>query len=161
MLLFEDESGWGRPVSGEKLGTVLHDFTQMRLVVLNACEGARTGRSDPFAGVAESLVQREIPAVIAMQFEISDEAAIMFAEGFYSSIANGSPVDAAVAAARLAMFAKRSDDIEWGTPALYMRVPDGRIFDLPDRQRPSRSTLRRARRPGAAPSCAGPRQRDD
>ena len=76
--------------------------------------------------------QREIPAVIAMQFEISDEAAIVFAEGFYSSLANGSPVDAAVAAARLAMFARRNDDIEWGTPALYMRVPDGRIFDLPD-----------------------------
>lgn len=132
LLLFEDESGWGRAVSGEKLGTVLHDFTSLRLAVLNACEGGRTSRGDPFAGVAESLVQREIPAVIAMQFEVSDEAAITFAEGFYSSVATGSPVDAAVAAARLAMFAKRSDDIEWGTPALYMRVPDGRIFDLGD-----------------------------
>ena len=132
VLLFEDECGWGRAVSGERLGTVLREFGSLRLAVLNACEGARSSRSDPFVGVAESLVQREIPAVIAMQFEISDEAAIVFAEGLYSAIADGSPIDAAVASARLSMFARRGDDIEWGTPALYMRVTDGRIFELPD-----------------------------
>ena len=67
-----------------------------------------------------------------MQFEISDEAAIVFASGFYQPLAAGLPVDASLAAARLAMLAERSDDIEWGTPVLFMRVPDGRIFDLDD-----------------------------
>lgn len=138
LLLFEDDGGWARAITGDQLGMVLRDFTSLRLAVLNACEGARTARSDPFAGVAASLVQRDIPAVIAMQFEISDEAAIVFAKGFYSSVAIGSPVDAALATARLAMFARRSDDIEWGTPALFMRVPDGRIFNLAD-PGPSRS----------------------
>jgi hypothetical protein len=80
--------------------------------------------------VAGALVQRDIPAVVAMQFEISDEAAIVFAGGFYEPLAGGVPVDASLAAARLAMLAERSDDIEWGTPVLFMRVPDGRIFDL-------------------------------
>jgi len=65
-----------------------------------------------------------------MQFEISDEAAIVFAGGFYESLTAGMPVDASLGAARLAMLAERSDDIEWGTPVLFMRVPDGRIFDL-------------------------------
>ncbi len=133
VLLFEDDHGWARPVSGDKLGMVLHDFSSLRLAVLNACEGARTARADPFAGVAGSLVQRDIPAVVAMQFEISDEAAIQFAAGFYGPLAAGAPVDASIAAARLAMLAERSDDIEWGTPVLFMRVPDGRIFDFPDR----------------------------
>ncbi|MGZ4306826.1 MAG: CHAT domain-containing protein [Solirubrobacteraceae bacterium] len=132
VLLFEDESGWARPVSGDKLGMVLHDFSSLRLAILNACEGARTARNDPFAGVAGALVQRDIPAVVAMQFEISDEAAIVFAGGFYEPLAGGVPVDASLAAARLAMLAERSDDIEWGTPVLFMRVPDGRIFDLGD-----------------------------
>ena len=132
VLLFEDESGWARPVSGDRLGMVLHDFSSLRLAVLNACEGARTARTDPFAGVAGALVQRDVPAVIAMQFEISDEAAIVFAGGFYEPLAGGAPVDASLAAARLAMLAERSDDIEWGTPVLFMRVPDGRIFDLGD-----------------------------
>ena len=59
MLLFEDDSGWARPVSGDKLGMILHDFSSLRLVILNACEGARTARTDPFAGVAGSLVQRD------------------------------------------------------------------------------------------------------
>ncbi|MGZ4288372.1 MAG: CHAT domain-containing protein, partial [Solirubrobacteraceae bacterium] len=40
VLLFEDESGWVRPVSGDRLGMVLHDFSSLRLAVLNACEGA-------------------------------------------------------------------------------------------------------------------------
>ena len=137
VLLFEDDSGWASPVSGDKLGMVLHDFSSLRLAVLNACEGARTGRSDPFAGVAGALVQRDIPAVVAMQFEISDEAAISFAGGFYRPLAAGFPVDASLAAARLAMLADRSDDIEWGTPVLFMRVPDGRLFDLREQRDPA------------------------
>jgi hypothetical protein len=149
--LFEDDTGWARPVSGEKLGIILHDFSSLRLAILNACEGARSARSDPFAGVAGALVQRNIPAVVAMQFEISDEAAIVFAGGFYQPLASGVPVDASLAAARLAMLAERSDDIEWGTPVLFMRVPDGRIFDLGDEYGPDTAT------PGAGSRQGGRR----
>jgi CHAT domain-containing protein len=131
LLMLEDVCGWGRAVSGDQLGTVLHEFQSLRLVVLNACEGARAAGSNPFAGTAESLVQHEIPAVIAMQFEITDEAASVFADGFYSAIATGSSADAAVAAARFTMFAHRSDDIAWGTPVIYMRAQDGRVLGLP------------------------------
>jgi drug/metabolite transporter superfamily protein YnfA len=129
VLLLEGEDERGRPVSGSELGTILHDCTSLRLAVLNACEGARTAGSDPFAGVAASLVQREIPAVIAMQFEITDDAALVFAEGFYEAVAAGFPVDAALAEARKAIFADHNDT-EWGTPVLFMRVADGRIFDM-------------------------------
>jgi len=132
VLLLEDEEGRGRLVSGSQLGTMLADHTTLRLAVLNACEGARTSVDDPFAGVAASLVQREIPAVIGMQFEITDRAAIVFAEEFYAALADGYPVDSAVAEARKAIFAD-ANDIEWGTPVLFMRVPDGRIFDVTPR----------------------------
>jgi CHAT domain-containing protein len=118
-------------VSGDQLGMILRDFSSLRLAVLNACDGARASHTDSFSGVTGSLVKRDIPAVIAMQSEISDEAAIAFATSFYDAIAAGSAVDASLAAARLSMFAERSDDIEWGTPVLFMRAPDGRIFDLP------------------------------
>jgi hypothetical protein len=130
VLLLEDEQGKGRRVSGTQLGTMLADETTLRLAVLNACEGARTSTTDPFAGVASSLVQREIPAVVAMQFEITDRAAIVFAEEFYAAIADGYAVDAALAEARKAIFAN-GNDTEWATPVLFMRVPDGRIFDVP------------------------------
>ena len=48
-----------------------------------ACKGPRTTRSDPFAGVAQQLVRQGIRAVIAMQFEISDKAAIIRSREFY------------------------------------------------------------------------------
>jgi len=129
VLLLEDERGRGRSVSGQYLGTLMHDERTLRLAILNACEGARTSRSDPFSGTAQSLVQQGIPAVIAMQFEITDEAAITLAHEFYAALADGYPVDAALAEARKAIFA-RENDVEWGTPVLYMRSPDGRIFDV-------------------------------
>lgn len=127
LLILEDEQGRGRRTSGQYLATVLTDHDSMRLVVLNACEGARTARNDPFAGVAQSLVQQGIPAVIAMQFEITDEASITFTHEFYAAISDGYPVDAALGGARSAIFTD-VNDLEWGTPVLYLRAPDGMIF---------------------------------
>ncbi len=73
------------------------DQTVLRLVVLNSCEGARTTLTDPYAGVATTLVRLGVPAVVAMQFEISDEAAIVFAEELYTNlIGRQDPIDAAV-----------------------------------------------------------------
>ena len=128
-LLFEDEHGRSERVSGAQLGDILHDEKSLRLAVLNACEGARTGVDDPFTGVATSLIEREIPAAIGMQFEITDKAAIVFASEFYSTLADGQPVDAAISEARKSIYAM-GNDIEWGTPVLFMRVQDGRLFDV-------------------------------
>jgi CHAT domain len=129
VLLFEDEHGRARRVSGVELGTILADEVSLRLAVLNSCEGARSSLQDPFSGVATSLIEREIPAVIGMQFEITDRAAIVFAGEFYSALADGLAVDSSVAEARKAIFADQND-IEWGTPVLFMRVADGRLFDV-------------------------------
>ena len=129
MLLLENENNLGQPVTGGELGTILYDHTTLRLAVLNACEGARSSSEDPFAGVASNLVQRQIPAVIAMQFEITDRAAITFARGFYRAVALGYPVDAALAEARKSIYATHNP-LEWATPVLFMRVPDGQIFKL-------------------------------
>ncbi|MCD4670308.1 MAG: CHAT domain-containing protein, partial [Actinomycetia bacterium] len=131
VLILEDEEGNGRKVNGQKLGTILHDEQTLRLVVLNACEGARTSPIDPFAGTAQSLVQQGIPAVIAMQFEITDKAAITLSHTFYESIAEGYPVDYSLAEARKAINSEQDfNSVEWGTPVLYMRSSDGHIFDI-------------------------------
>jgi formylglycine-generating enzyme required for sulfatase activity len=130
VLLMEEElNGRGRPVSGQYLGVLLHDHQCLRMVVLNACEGARTSQSDPYAGVAQALVQQGIPAVIAMQFPIFEDSAIEFAYEFYGAIADGFPVDASISEARKAIFTS-GNETEWATPVLFMNSPDGRIFDL-------------------------------
>ena len=140
MLILEGSKRRGRPVSGQDLGTLLRDHRPMRLAVLNACEGARTSSTDPFAGTAQSLIQQGVPAVIAMQFEITDEAAITFANAFYGAVAGGYPVDAGLAE-RKAIFAQ-GNSLEWGTPVLYMRAPDGRIFDVKQVSNEERRELR-------------------
>jgi tetratricopeptide (TPR) repeat protein len=129
VLVLEDADRRPRRVTGMKLGQLISDKRTLRLAVLNACEGGRSGKESPFAGVAASLVKFELPSVVAMQFEITDKAAIVFAGGFYSALARGEPIVGALAAARKAIWADYND-IEWGTPVLFMRIADGRIFDF-------------------------------
>jgi hypothetical protein len=131
VLLMEDEARQASPIDGPTLGILLRDVPTLRLVVLNACETARLTKErglDPFAGVASSLVMAGIPAVVAMQFPISDDAAITFARRFYALLARGEAVDTAVAEGRRAVRTSRPDTLEWGTPVLFMRAADGVIF---------------------------------
>jgi hypothetical protein len=129
VLVMEDRNARAHEVTGEELGGLLNECDQTRLAVLNACEGARGDVRDPFAGMAQSLIQQGLPAVVAMQFEITDDAAIVFAQVFYGAIADGYPVEAALAEARGAI-RDEGNPTEWGTPVLYSRAPDGRLFDL-------------------------------
>lgn len=99
--------------------------------MLNSCEGTRSSHVDPFSGAAASLVHHGVPAVIGMQFEITDAAAIAFANRLYASLARNFPVDAALAQARRSIFAA-GNDIEFGTPVLFLRGKDAHLFDLVD-----------------------------
>ena len=128
-LILEDTEGRGRSVSAEQFGSIISDHNSLRLVVLNSCEGARNGRTDPFSGTAQTLVLQGVPSVIAMQWEITDEAAISFATAFYSAIASGLPIDRGVSYARRALYADGAET-EWATPVLYLRSSDGLIFNI-------------------------------
>jgi hypothetical protein len=127
-LQMEAEDGTSQRVSAETLGVLLQDYSPLRLFFLNACEGARAGQVEPFGGVAQKLVQQGIPAVIAMQFAITDDAALTLAQGFYQALADRYAVDTALSEARKAIFFT-GNAVEWGTPVLFMRSPDGRLFD--------------------------------
>jgi hypothetical protein len=128
MVLLQREGGDADPVGAQELNVLLQAHPQIRLVVLNVCQGARGDNSDPFAGLAQSLVKGRVPAVVAMRSAVSDRAAIDFSRSFYASLSRREPVDLAVSKARHAMY--RQDSAEWGSPVLAMRSPDGRIFDL-------------------------------
>jgi hypothetical protein len=129
ILVLENRHGQPHEVTGEELGALLQDERSLRLAVLNSGEGARTSHVDPFSGVASSLVHYGVPAVIGMQFEITDDAAITFADRLYTAVAQGFPVDAALAQARKAIFAA-GNDVEFGTPVLFLRAADARLFDV-------------------------------
>jgi hypothetical protein len=137
LLLLEDEAGRAVPTSAKAFAHLLRD-EPLRLVFLNACATGTTPQEPglhPFAGVAAALVANGVPAVVAMQFPISDRAALTFSKTFYERIAAGDAVDVAVAQGRSSLYleavrAGGDDDAgEWATPVLYMRAEDGAVLE--------------------------------
>lgn len=126
LLFFEDAEGGSSPVDSTTLGLILQAQPALRLVVLNACRGSQPTLG-ALAGVAQGLVQQGVPALIAMQSTLADEAALAFAHDFYGTLADGEPVDRALAEARRAM-ALAQPAPQWGAPTLLMRAPDGALW---------------------------------
>jgi hypothetical protein len=130
LLLLADDYGDSAPLSTTQLGRLLGDHRTLRLAVLNTCKGARGHKGNIFSSIASALVQRGLPAVLAMQYEISDEAAIEFTTNFYRALVANLPIDAAASEARKAISLAQDGSMEWGTPALFMRAPDGIIWKV-------------------------------
>lgn len=129
LLVFENERepGKGQIITGTALSREIAEESTVRLVVLNSCHSASRPPADALAGVSSSLVTRGIPAVVGMQFNISDGAAKAFAEEFYRTISELMPLDAAMSEARRAV-ANRVGNNEWATPVLFMRSDNGVLF---------------------------------
>ena len=104
-----------------------------RLVVLNSCASAQGGSHDLFSGTAATLVHRGISAVAAMQFSVSDTAAVAFPRGFYTALAGGRSVDEAVRSGRIEILGTGRGTLEWVTPVLHVRGDATRLFDLIER----------------------------
>jgi len=128
VLVLEDPQGEAVAVDAEVVAALLRG-SSLRLAVLNACESARTDPRDTFAGIAPRLVQAGLPAVVAMQTALSDDAALHFTRAFYAAVADGWPVDAAVTAGRQAIFAHAAERPDWTVPVLYLSAPDGVLWE--------------------------------
>jgi len=127
VVYFCDQYGRSVAVGPDLLGPFLHDHDPLRLVLLNACRSARVDDTDPFSGMAQGLVQQDVTAVVAMQFPISDGAAVAFTSTFYGAVSDGIPLDQAATEARKGLLISHPG--EWATPVLFLRAPDGRVFD--------------------------------
>jgi len=142
-LALSDGAGGTYHLGAENFAMVLRNHQSLRLVVLNACETGRADATDPFSSVAGALMQAGLPAALAMQYPISDPAAIEFSQTFYEGLAGRLTVDAAVTEARQSIRLALPGTLEWGTPVLYMRSLDGRLFDI-GRERPTRAQATQA-----------------
>lgn len=132
VLYLEKPDGTPDALDSARLkGIFNEESSNLRLVFLNACKTAvSTGRDelDPFAGIAATLIELGVPAVVAMQFPITDAAAVTFADTFYRRIVEGHSVDAAVAGGRLQLYTSGTTRAEWATPVLFMRSKHGLLF---------------------------------
>jgi formylglycine-generating enzyme required for sulfatase activity/tetratricopeptide (TPR) repeat protein/predicted Ser/Thr protein kinase len=129
LLIFEDSDGAAEPVGAELL-RVLVQRRPPRLVLLNACLGALSGSDDPFSSVGTALLRGGVPAVIAMQFELAEDAAVELARVFYAELAAATPVELALAEARQHLYGRYTTRLDWAIPVLFMRAASGALFEM-------------------------------
>jgi hypothetical protein len=127
IVVQEDGGPAGIELYADDLRQIVCQFERTpNLVILNSCSGAKSEPGMLFSSVAEELIRGGVPAVIAMQFEISDNMGIAFSNAFYTYLVDSRSIQAALAHTRLELKASRS--AEWISPVLYMRGLNGEIF---------------------------------
>jgi hypothetical protein len=132
ILALEREDGRADLVEASRIADLLRQARPMpRLVVLNSCSGAAISSQDLFSGTAAALARSGVAAVAAMQFAISDPAAVAFTRGFYAALARGLGIDQVVSAGRIAILGTSGHTLEWITPVLYLRGHNTHLFRVP------------------------------
>jgi hypothetical protein len=116
---------------GDMLGNLLADAKttdedRLRLVFLESCDTAKRDSSDAFRGLAPTLVNAGVPAVIAMQGLVEIKTARKFAATFYRQLVRHGQVDLASNEARDAVQAEKLRDPE--LPVLFMRLRSGELL---------------------------------
>jgi formylglycine-generating enzyme required for sulfatase activity len=101
------------------------------LVVLVSCQSAGKGDSEPstrdggaLAGLGPRLAAAGVPAVVAMQGNVTMDTAAAFMPVFLRELRRDGQVDRAIAVARGAV-RERAD---WWMPVLFTRLIDGRVW---------------------------------
>lgn len=143
-LVLADENNTAVPVAGTAVAGVLARHmsggaaapaNQLRLVYLDACLSAAqtpggahsgSGLRSVLRGLAPSLVQAGVPAVMAMQTEVRVDTSKVLRSTFYASLLQQGCVDVAANAARSAVLTTGLPD--YGAPVLYMRLRQGRLL---------------------------------
>ena len=133
-LFLEKEDGTTDRVPGRELVTRIHELQDRpRLVVLISCQGAGTGE-DPttqdngaLSGLGPQLAEAGVPAVIAMQGNVTMQTISDFTPVFFEEIQRDGQVDRAIAVARGSV----RDRPDWWMPVLFMRLRSGRIWYNP------------------------------
>jgi hypothetical protein len=100
------------------------------------CSSGKVDEARAFQGLAPQLVRAGVPAVVAMQYPLADDAAMAFAEEFYRRLCmgeNSGRVDVAVTYARNLLAILYPDNRCFAAPVIYTHAPDGVIFTLQDR----------------------------
>lgn len=124
--LVNGQTGLSELLSGDDLAGLLFN-NGISLAVLNSCRGAQAAMPYDFdqetgRHLAEALVKRGIPSVLAMVEQIPDQVALNFSLLFYRSLRRGYPVDVSLNRARQGLRSSYSSDhFYWSQPVLYLK----------------------------------------
>jgi hypothetical protein len=97
-----------------------------RLIVLASCQSAGKGGVG-LAGLGPRLAEAGIPAVVAMQGNITMDTAKAFMRSFFTALVADGQIDRAISTARGSV--RKQDD--WWMPVLFLRLRNGRIWYTP------------------------------
>lgn len=150
VYLVSKKTGLTETLRGDDLAGLLVN-NGVQLAVFNSCRGAHTAASDTQENgndqnLAQALVKRGIPGVLAMAERIPDEVALTLTRLLYRNINQGYPIDLSLSRARQGLIsAYGSNQLYWALPVLYLHPEfDGfltnddqsydrtQIFSLPD-----------------------------
>jgi tetratricopeptide (TPR) repeat protein len=113
-LILESDDGRPRKMDNRKLSDLLSG-RGIRLVIINACKSA---------DLANRLIEKKIPAVLAMQYPILDISSATFSAAFYRALASKKAIDLSLTEARIAMRnVEEGSLVDFATPVLYLLDP--------------------------------------
>jgi hypothetical protein len=125
-LLLEDDSGKAKPVRGSHFVERLGELQQRpRLIVLASCQSANP--SAQLAALGPRLAESGVPAVLAMQGNVSISTAKKFMPVFFTQLVRDGQIDRAASFARNSV----SDRNDFSFPVLFMRLYNGKIWYEP------------------------------
>ena len=138
LYLVSSKTGLTETLSGDDLAGLLVN-NGIRMAVFNSCRGVYTATTEMASdtgdgNLAEALVRRGIPAVLAMAERIPDDVALNLSRLFYRNLKQVYPVDLSLNRARQGLVSSySSNQLYWALPILYLHPEfDGNLQSLDD-----------------------------
>jgi len=126
LYLQKDDTTTQRVSDKEFAGMLRRLSNPPQLIVLAACQSATQSMQEAFSGLGPQLVKIGVPAVIAMQDNVTVLTARKFGAKFYRRLLEHGTVDLAMNEARSTLLSNGRYDA--AVPVLFMRLRDGRLW---------------------------------
>ncbi len=144
-LFLENQAGTVERVSGKELADQIRGMrTPPLLVILASCESAGEGTGRTLQALGPLLSGAGVPAVVAMQGEISTDSVSRMMPVFFKELQKDGMVDRALAVARSTLLA--ADDYDVWVPTLFLRLKSGVIWQDDAEEVQRKETIRATKR---------------
>jgi tetratricopeptide (TPR) repeat protein len=136
LYLVSDRTGLTEVLSGDDLAGLLAN-NGVHMAVFNSCRGVQAAnagdRVNEIGSLADALLKRGVPAVLAMAERIPDDVALNLSRLFYRNLKQRLPVDLSLNRARQGLLSSYgSDQLYWALPILYLHPEfDGFLQKVP------------------------------
>nr|WP_277875246.1 CHAT domain-containing protein [Alkalinema sp. FACHB-956] len=122
LYLVNDKTGLTEVLNGDDLAGLLVN-NGVRMAVFNSCRGVHgaTAGEDNSNNLADALLKRGVPAVLAMAERIPDDVALNLSRLFYRNLKQRYPIDLSLNRARQGLLSSYgSSQLYWALPILYL-----------------------------------------